>query len=1533
MASTNRGPSYIAPPTGRPAGPPPAPVFATTGNARADSVLATLDATVAPFRSAPPPEQGAAGWVAQGLGGALGVVNAPMMFIDAAASQGVSALLDALGLAGLFPPMPVATIGLSMHLGTPHTHVHPPSLIPPAPPIPLPSLGVAFLAGSASVLVGGVPALRAGDIGIGLTCGSVAPPFEIMTGASGVYFAGARVARIGMDITFHCNPASAMGGFAIGMGVAGIVAGAAGAAAQASAGNAGAAAAQAVQAGLDAAAMAVSMLRGKDPAGPPGVGLLLGPPMGNVMAGGPPIPNVGALAQGKIFSALGRALRSMRGKLRRRTPPADANGRLCEGGEPVHVVSGHNYNTHRDFASLLGGFDWKRFTSSGHCSQRGVVGWGWRHVFECTLQFRLHQVIFEGYDGETIAFPRIRDAEPVSMHGYRLRRVTDSRYVVTHRRLGALEFVRDDPGRAVGRLVSVDHDDVRVELIYDAHRRLHEIVERDRAPRPKSATYTLHYGEVGQLSEIWGARFGEPAECLVRYHHDAGGDLVRADDAAGISEAFTYDRLHRITKATDRIGYSFAWAYDHEGRCTKTEGEDGLWAAAFEYRLGDQTTVMTIHDGTSYTYVYDQDGVITSVIGPCGSVKTRLRAPEGHVVAEVDDAGHRIDFVYDDAGGLAARRNRFGHSFPPSLDVPGVPRTLTRWLPRHAREFSFAQLPGQELTEPRIVERQRDRLGNVVFERDDRGQEQTWRFDAAGNQVAYVDRDGRVHRTAIVRWGLVGARIDPLGHATRYAHTPHQKISRVVDPGGSESSYVYDSHDRVIAVHRHGRVRERYRWDRAHRLIEKQDGAGQALLQLVPHANGLSGRVERADGGYCEYDYNDRGRATQADTADHSVRRSYDNDGSLMSDACDGHVVRHEVRPRGQVKTSVAQRFISWRHVSGNSVALVDPTGRERIVRTDVQGAVHIDHGNGTQEVQQYDAVGRLTARRCWHAKAGSLDAPRWAVRHQYTPAGDLCATADSVRGDRKYSLDAAHRLTGVHTADGPVARYQYDAAGNLTESPTVGALALHTGNRLQAAGIDRFDYDDRDRIALRRGVGDSTVRYHYDADDQLVRVDDGEDEPWTATYDGLGRRVTFGRGEAKTRLWWDGDRIAARHNPDASFRVYQYADRTSLVPLGFVDYDTIDAEPEDGRWYTLFCDQVGLPQHIEDDQGHVVWWCDHATPYGELFVRPGNTVECALRFAGHLYDADLGLHYNRFRDYDPRLGRYLQPDPLGVRGGVNLYAYPANPLVDVDILGLSHTKRDGEAGPTEDGDARPRTEDPNADDGTPPTDDPTAFPGLRRGGEPADTHAGRVADVVADLSTPDGRRRVAESRYDAETQRQADRARDRMTDPTRGEAAAAEVRQRRADNREAGVTREEGRLPRTKPGSTTVITHEDGSVSVGFSGGKNRNQSDAIVGEANRRHPPEPGADPTYRGNDRPVDNDGLVDAGRPHPTPGNCSEPDAGQAAGRHDSDPNGFQTVWAGDPARNNYSPEGHTLPGQPHQTMHPCATCQANAGSYL
>ncbi|WP_353622035.1 RHS repeat-associated core domain-containing protein, partial [Citrobacter sp. Cpo100] len=59
------------------------------------------------------------------------------------------------------------------------------------------------------------------------------------------------------------------------------------------------------------------------------------------------------------------------------------------------------------------------------------------------------------------------------------------------------------------------------------------------------------------------------------------------------------------------------------------------------------------------------------------------------------------------------------------------------------------------------------------------------------------------------------------------------------------------------------------------------------------------------------------------------------------------------------------------------------------------------------------------------------------------------------------------------------------------------------------------------------------------------------------------------------------------------------------------------------------------------------------------------------IRLPGQQYDDESGLHYNRHRYYNPGLGRYNTQDPIGLRGGLNPYTYPLNPVTEVDPLGL----------------------------------------------------------------------------------------------------------------------------------------------------------------------------------------------------------------------------------------------------------------------
>jgi RHS repeat-associated protein len=91
----------------------------------------------------------------------------------------------------------------------------------------------------------------------------------------------------------------------------------------------------------------------------------------------------------------------------------------------------------------------------------------------------------------------------------------------------------------------------------------------------------------------------------------------------------------------------------------------------------------------------------------------------------------------------------------------------------------------------------------------------------------------------------------------------------------------------------------------------------------------------------------------------------------------------------------------------------------------------------------------------------------------------------------------------------------------------------------------------------------------------------------------------------------------------------------------------------------------------MTDDTGTVVWEADYK-PFGEAGVNGKSTVVNNFRFSGQYFDQETGLHYNWHRYYNPATGRYLTPDPIGLEGKINVYAYAGNnPINWIDPLGL----------------------------------------------------------------------------------------------------------------------------------------------------------------------------------------------------------------------------------------------------------------------
>jgi RHS repeat-associated protein len=104
--------------------------------------------------------------------------------------------------------------------------------------------------------------------------------------------------------------------------------------------------------------------------------------------------------------------------------------------------------------------------------------------------------------------------------------------------------------------------------------------------------------------------------------------------------------------------------------------------------------------------------------------------------------------------------------------------------------------------------------------------------------------------------------------------------------------------------------------------------------------------------------------------------------------------------------------------------------------------------------------------------------------------------------------------------------------------------------------------------------------------------------------------------------------------------------------------------------------DHLNTPRLVADATGTTVWRWDQAEPFGNNPADEdpdANSVafDLPLRLPGQRYDAESGLHYNYFRDYDPSLGRYGESDHLGLFAGPNTYAYVGgSPLDRIDPQG-----------------------------------------------------------------------------------------------------------------------------------------------------------------------------------------------------------------------------------------------------------------------
>ncbi|MEK8015524.1 MAG: RHS repeat-associated core domain-containing protein, partial [Candidatus Parabeggiatoa sp.] len=315
----------------------------------------------------------------------------------------------------------------------------------------------------------------------------------------------------------------------------------------------------------------------------------------------------------------------------------------------------------------------------------------------------------------------------------------------------------------------------------------------------------------------------------------------------------------------------------------------------------------------------------------------------------------------------------------------------------------------------------------------------------------------------------------------------------------------------------------------------------------------------------------------------------------------------------------------------------------------------------GSQIDLAYDPLMRLLS------KAVKDPAQQFLMDYEYehSPANNITKKTTE-QGEYAYQYDELSRLT---QATNPVLEdenYTYDLLANrLSASGVEGSYDAN--NALLTYGETAFEYDANGNL-IKKTVGSQVTHYEYNVEGRLIRVTDGENNLIAEyDYDPFGRRIWKEVEGVRTYFVYAAEGLIGEYDENGvEIKGYGYRPNSMWTtnPL---------FQKTNGSYYWYQNDHIGTPQKLIDSQGNVLWAAVYEA-FGKAKVDVA-LVSNHLRFPGQYFDEETSLHYNFFRDYDPKLGRYIKSDPIGLGGGINTYVYASNnPVFFIDFLGLAYS-------------------------------------------------------------------------------------------------------------------------------------------------------------------------------------------------------------------------------------------------------------------
>lgn len=753
------------------------------------------------------------------------------------------------------------------------------------------------------------------------------------------------------------------------------------------------------------------------------------------------------------------------------------------------------------------------------------------------------------------------------------------------------------------------------------------------------------------------------------FKYDDAGNLTEMHLPGERKVTLEYDSLSRLIVETDPLGRVTKYEY-HKGslrETCRTLPDGTMWRASYDPRglLLEQKNPL----GQLTKYEYDNIGLATSMIDAKGGRKAMEWNAKGRITAYTDCSNKTTRYEYDENGNLISIINALGQQTRMQRDVNGN-LTSVLWPDGRLERYQYDTFGNtREHSNALGHKRQwhRNGRGQVTKLTSFTNRSEEYRYDAHGRLIELVNGNGASYRFEYDKADRFAAQIGVDGIEKRYEYDQAGALTNLTVTGRDDNGitkqratrYDRDAIGRLLAVHTDTATTE-YVYDGLNRLLKaarKPTNAGVAL--------GISNDE-------VSFEYDLLGQITKEQGANGALAYEYDVLGNLEKTTL----------PQGQTVSTLRYGSGHTHQISFNDEIVSD------IERDDLHREIVRTQGKLTARFG-YDSIGR----KSWqNAAIGNIDETSgigegqghlWR-NYRYGLQNELTGIDDNLRGNTYFQYDPEGRILSSRKDNHAFEHFAWDESDNL-QAPSDGRTSIGKvqNNRLMAWQDIRYTYDAFGNVQTKKKGAWREQSFTYDAQDRLIEVS-GKTSDVTATtrfsYDALGRRIVkevirppkdpLSETRAKkTHFVWHGMRMV-QESTDQMVTNYVYDPNRTYTPLARIDQHS-DGEGKltQGTLYHFHVDQIGTPQEVTDTEGNTVWAGDYEawgkTKDRQSFTLPksiGIPIPQNLRFAGQYADESTGLHYNTFRFYDPDIGRYTSQDPIGLAGGINLYAYGVNP-------------------------------------------------------------------------------------------------------------------------------------------------------------------------------------------------------------------------------------------------------------------------------